>query len=83
MTIANTVTLQLQAETAPGSGVYVNTGSSITIAVPSAANDWKRIGIEREHAPGGQALRYRVLVTANGGSAVSIDSACITASPRA
>jgi len=83
MTIANTVTLQLQAETAPGSGVYANTGTSITIAVPSAANDWKRIGIEREYAPGGQALRYRLRVDANGGSSVVIDSAVITVSQRA
>jgi hypothetical protein len=83
MTVANTVTLQLQAENAPGSGIYVNTGTSITIAVPSAANDWKRLGIEREHAPGGQALRYRMLVTANGGSSVAIDSASITAIPSA
>jgi len=83
MTVANTVTLQLQAETAPGSGVYANTGASTTIAVPSAANDWKRIGIEREHAPAGQALRYRLLVNANGGASVAIDSASVTASPAA
>jgi hypothetical protein len=81
MTIANTCTLTLQAETAPGSGVYAATGATFTVAVPNAANDWKRIAIERDHAPGGQALRYRLLVSANGGASVAIDSASVTAGP--
>jgi hypothetical protein len=83
MTVANTVTIQLQAETAPGTGVYANTGASYLAAVPSAANDWKHIRIVRDHAPGGQALRYRLLVSANGGSSVAIESATITAGPSA